>query len=72
MIATQYVKTFDRIIQQAIKHQILDELDLGVSGLSVDSYLIFYRSIVEGIEILKVVSGYQNLEASFKDCDSQP
>jgi toxin ParE1/3/4 len=44
-----------------------DELAAGVRSLPVDAYLIFYRLIEDGIEILRVVSGYQDLEALFDD-----
>ncbi|MEH2378035.1 MAG: hypothetical protein V7K27_03880 [Nostoc sp.] len=30
-------------------------------------FLIFYRPIAEGIEVVRVVSGYQDLEALFSD-----
>jgi toxin ParE1/3/4 len=32
-------------------------------------YLIFYHPIEDGIEILRVVSGYRDLEALFPDED---
>lgn len=35
----------------------------------VDDYLIFYRPIEGGIEVLRVVSGYRDLEALFQDED---
>ncbi|MBD1924238.1 type II toxin-antitoxin system RelE/ParE family toxin [Microcoleus sp. FACHB-831] len=35
----------------------------------VDDYLIFCRPIEGGIEILRVVSGYRDLEALFQDED---
>lgn len=44
-----------------------DELAVGVRSLPVDAYLIFYRLIEDGVEILRVVSGYQDLEALFDD-----
>ena len=34
-------------------------------GLPLDSYIIFYRIIDDGIEIIRVVSGYRNLESLF-------
>ncbi|MGF2040338.1 MAG: type II toxin-antitoxin system RelE/ParE family toxin [Nostoc sp. CmiVER01] len=33
----------------------------------VDDYLIFYRAIAGGIEILRIVSGYRNLDALFDE-----
>lgn len=44
-----------------------DELAAGVRSLPVDAYLIFYRLIEGGVEILRVVSGYQDLGALFDD-----
>jgi toxin ParE1/3/4 len=42
-----------------------DELAVNVRSFPVNDYLIFYRSIEEGIQILRVVSGYQDLEGLF-------
>lgn len=36
-------------------------------GLPLDGYIIFYRVMDSGIEILRVVSGYRNLESLFAD-----
>ena len=33
----------------------------------VDDYMIFYRAIAGGIEILRIVSGYRNLDALFDE-----
>jgi toxin ParE1/3/4 len=43
------------------------ELSPGLRSFSIDAYLIFYRSIDGGIEIVRVVSGYQDLHALFDD-----
>ncbi|WGV26632.1 type II toxin-antitoxin system RelE/ParE family toxin [Halotia branconii] len=42
-----------------------DELAPNLRSFSVNDYLIFYRTIEEGVEILRVVSGYQDLEGLF-------
>lgn len=42
-----------------------DELATNVRSFPVNDYLIFYRPIEEGVEILRVVSGYQDLEGLF-------
>ena len=34
-------------------------------GLPLASYIIFYRIIDDGIEIIRVVSGYRDLESLF-------
>jgi toxin ParE1/3/4 len=46
-----------------------DELLSSLRSFPVDDYLIFYRPIEGGIEILRVVSGYRDLEALFQDED---
>ena len=43
-----------------------DELFPMVRSFPVDNYLIFDRPIAEGIEILRVVSGYQDLTKLFE------
>jgi len=43
-----------------------DELTSLVRSFPVDDYLIFYRPIEGGIEVLRVVSGYRDLEALFE------
>ncbi len=46
-----------------------DELALDVRSFPVDSYLIFYRTIADGVEILRVVSGYRDLKNLFLEQD---
>jgi toxin ParE1/3/4 len=36
-------------------------------GLSLEGYIIFYRILDDGIEILRVVSGRRNLPSLFSD-----
>ncbi|MBN3896171.1 MAG: type II toxin-antitoxin system RelE/ParE family toxin [Nostoc sp. NOS(2021)] len=36
-------------------------------GVPLDNYIILYRVINSGIEIVRVVSGYQNLESLFAE-----
>jgi toxin ParE1/3/4 len=38
-------------------------------GLSLEGYIIFYRILDDGIEILRVVSGRRNLPSLFGDRD---
>jgi toxin ParE1/3/4 len=42
-----------------------DELLPTLCSFPVDDYLIFYRPLERGIEILRVVSGYRDLDALF-------
>lgn len=39
-----------------------DELYPFIRSFPIDDYLVFYRPIEEGIEVLRVVSGYRDLE----------
>ena len=43
-----------------------DELFPMARSFPIDNYLIFYRPITEGIEVLRVVSGYQDLTKLFE------
>ncbi|MFW9258354.1 plasmid stabilization protein [Nostoc sp. KVJ20] len=38
-------------------------------GVPLDHYIILYRVINTGIEIVRVVNGYQNLESLFAESD---
>ena len=44
-----------------------DELLSALRSFPVDDYLIFYRQIEEEIEIVRVVSGYRDLDALFDE-----
>jgi len=46
-----------------------DEILPSLRSFPVDDYLILYHLIENGIEILRVVSGYRDLEALFSDED---
>lgn len=38
-------------------------------GVPLDNYIILYRVVNSGIEIVRVASGYQNLESLFVESD---
>ena len=44
-----------------------DELSPLLRSFPVDDYLIFYRPIENGIEVLRVISGYRDLDALFDE-----
>lgn len=44
-----------------------DELMENVRSFPIDDYLIFYSAIEAGIEVLRVVSGYRDLEDLFSE-----
>jgi toxin ParE1/3/4 len=43
------------------------ELGKDLRSFPVEKYLIFYRQIEDGVEIIRVLSGYQDLEAFFTE-----
>ncbi|MGB8702522.1 MAG: type II toxin-antitoxin system RelE/ParE family toxin [Thermosynechococcaceae cyanobacterium] len=43
------------------------ELAPDLRSFPVEEYLIFYRLVEDGVEILRVVSGYRDLEAFFSE-----
>lgn len=61
---------FSRIVQFPNLGRQRNEILPGTRSLSVDSYLILYINLEQDIEILRVVSGYQDLSGLFKDSDS--
>lgn len=46
-----------------------DELAPNVQSFPINNYLIFYRDIESGIEVLRVVSGYRDLRNLFLQQD---
>jgi toxin ParE1/3/4 len=48
-----------------------DDLEPGLQSFPLEDYLIFYRPIEKGIEIVRVVSGYRDLEALFSSQDDE-
>ncbi|PSN19147.1 type II toxin-antitoxin system RelE/ParE family toxin [filamentous cyanobacterium CCP5] len=59
-----------RLVQFPSMGRKRDELAAGVRSLPMASYLILYRTIDQGVEVLRVVSGYQDLTALFEENDS--
>jgi toxin ParE1/3/4 len=41
------------------------KLSLGLRGITVDDYIIFYYPREDGIDIIRVISGYRDLEELF-------
>ncbi len=46
-----------------------DELYPGLRSVPLEDYLIFYRLVANGIEVMRVVGGYRDLEALFVEDD---
>ncbi|MBP0029899.1 type II toxin-antitoxin system RelE/ParE family toxin [Roseofilum sp. Guam] len=45
------------------------DLRLGLRGLSFKGYIIFYRVLEDGVEILRVLSGRRNLPQFFQESE---
>ncbi len=43
------------------------EISPQIRGVPINKYIILYRLIENGVEIVRVVSGYRNLESLFSD-----
>ena len=46
-------------------------IKLVLRGLPLDGYVILYQVIDDGVEILRVVSGRQDLESLFAESDRE-
>ncbi|NER00665.1 MAG: type II toxin-antitoxin system RelE/ParE family toxin [Cyanothece sp. SIO2G6] len=44
-----------------------DSIRPGLRGLTLDGYILFYRLLDDGIEILRVLHGRRNFPALFED-----
>ena len=44
-----------------------DELYPGLRSLPLEDYLIFYRLVPEGVEVMRVLVGYRDLKALFTE-----
>jgi toxin ParE1/3/4 len=69
----QFFRAFNRKCQQLItfpnsgKSYAAIRPDL--RGLSLENYVIFYRILDDGVEILRVVSGRRNFPSLFEESD---
>jgi toxin ParE1/3/4 len=65
----KFFQAFNRKCQQLITFpnsgKSYTEINPNLRGLSVSGYVIFYRVLDDGIEILRVVSGRRNLSDLF-------
>lgn len=69
--AEQFLNGIDSTLQRIAQFSQIgrkrDELYPGSRSLSYQQYIIFYRLLNDDIEVLRVVSGYQDLAALFDD-----
>ena len=46
-----------------------DELAPGLRSFPIDRFLIFYTELEDGIEVVRVMSGYQDIESLFAETE---
>jgi toxin ParE1/3/4 len=72
-VGERFFREFNRKCQQLITFpnsgRSYGSIRADLRGLSLEGYVIFYRILTDGIEILRVVSGRQNFPALFSDRD---
>ena len=68
--ADQFVDRIEKILQRLARSpgmgRARDELVPGLRSFPVGDYLIFYRSVPQGIVVVRVLSGYRDLESLFE------
>jgi toxin ParE1/3/4 len=67
----QFFSDFNRKCKQLVAFpnsgKSYAEIRSDLRGLSLDGYILFYRILEDGIEILRVVSGRRNFPSLFSD-----
>jgi toxin ParE1/3/4 len=70
----RFVIAFEQKCQNLMKFPKMgrsySETDFSLRGVPLDSYIILYRILENGVEIVRVVSGYRNLESLFSEDES--
>ncbi|NER52188.1 MAG: type II toxin-antitoxin system RelE/ParE family toxin [Symploca sp. SIO1A3] len=47
------------------------EVEPSLRGIPLEGYIVLYRIIENGVEIVRVVNGHRNLESLFSDSDQE-
>jgi toxin ParE1/3/4 len=67
----RFFRTFDRKCRQLITFpdsgKSYSAIRPDLRGLSLEGYVVFYRILDDGVEILRVVSGRRNLSSLFEE-----
>lgn len=67
----RFVRDFEKKCQNLQRFPFMGrsyaELEPSLRGLPIDGHIILYRPVEQGIEIVRVVSGYQDLDSIFSE-----
>ncbi|MEM9157245.1 MAG: type II toxin-antitoxin system RelE/ParE family toxin [Cyanobacteria bacterium P01_F01_bin.33] len=67
----RFFRTFNRKCQQLVAFpesgKSYANIRAGLRGLSLDGYVIFYRILEDGIEILRVINGRRDFPTVFEE-----
>jgi toxin ParE1/3/4 len=62
-------ETFAKLAKFPQMGQGRSDLAISLQSFPVKSYLIFYRTIEEGIEIVRIIHGSQDIERIFEEVE---
>ena len=69
----RFVDAFDQKCRNLVKFPRIGrsyaEIEPLLRGVPLNGYIILYRLREDGVEIVRVVSGYRNLESLFSESD---
>ncbi|OUL27192.1 plasmid stabilization protein [Nostoc sp. RF31YmG] len=69
----RFVNGFEEKCENLVKYPNMGrsyaDIEPSLRGIPLESYIILYRLIADGIEIVRVVSGYRNLQSLFSESD---
>ncbi|MEA5534485.1 type II toxin-antitoxin system RelE/ParE family toxin [Crocosphaera sp. XPORK-15E] len=61
-----FEKKCEKLLQFPNMGRSYGDIEPSLRGIPLDNYIILYRLIGNGVEIVRVVSGYRNLEYLFE------
>lgn len=64
---TAFEKKCNNLLQFPKMGRSYQDIDPSLRGIPIENYIILYRLIDNGVEIVRIVSGYQNLDYLFKE-----
>ncbi|MEM9216229.1 MAG: type II toxin-antitoxin system RelE/ParE family toxin [Cyanobacteria bacterium P01_F01_bin.150] len=68
---SQFFRAFNKKCKQLVAFpnsgKSYDSIRPGLRGLSLDNYIIFYRLLDDGIEILRVIHGRRDFPSAFDE-----